>query len=93
MAEAYVEAHVFVPNAFSPKGLNDTWLPIAQYVQKTDYKVIVFDRWGTKVFETTSDTEGWKGTDTTDEVYVYVIEYKNSRGEFIQLKGHLNLVR
>ncbi len=93
LAEAYVEVHVFVPNAFSPKGINDTWLPIAQYVEKTDYKVMVFDRWGTKVFETTNDTEGWKGTDTTDEVYVYIIEYKNARGEYIQLKGHLNLIR
>ena len=93
IAEAYVEVHVFVPNAFCPKGLNDTWLPIAQYVEKTDYKVIVFDRWGTKVFETTNDTEGWKGNDTKDDVFVYIIEYKNARGEYIQLKGHLNLIR
>ena len=93
IAEAYVEVHVFVPNAFCPNGLNNTWLPIAQYVEKTDYKVMVFNRWGTKVFETTSDTEAWNGSNTTDDVYVYIIEYKNARGEYIQLKGHLNLVR
>ena len=93
IADAYVEAHIFVPNAFAPKGINNIWLPVAQYVEKTDYKVKVFDRWGTTVFETTSDTEGWNGTSTTDEVYVYLIEYKNARGEYIQLKGHLNLVR
>ena len=68
-------------------------MPIAQYVEKTDYKVMVFNRWGTKVFETTSDTEAWNGSNTTDDVYVYIIEYKNARGEYIQLKGHLNLVR
>lgn len=93
IADAYVEAHVFVPNAFAPKGINNIWLPIAQYVEKTDYKVKIFDRWGATVFETTSDTEGWNGANSTDEVYVYLIEYKNARGEYIQLKGHLNLVR
>ena len=93
IADAYVEAHIFVPNAFAPKGINNIWLPVAQYVEKTDYKVKVLDRWGTTVFETTSDTEGWNGANSTDEVYVYLIEYKNARGEYIQLKGHLNLVR
>lgn len=92
-ADAYVEVNVFVPNAFAPKGINRVWLPVAQYVEKTDYKVMVFNRWGTKVFETHSDTEGWTGNGATDEVYVYIIEYKNARGEYIQLKGHLNVVR
>lgn len=92
-ADAYVEAEIFVPNAFAPKGLNNVWLPVAQFVEKTEYKVSVFDRWGTKVFETTSDNQGWDGSQTTDDVFAYFIEYKNSRGEYIQLKGHLTLVR
>ncbi len=92
-ADAYVEVNVFVPNAFAPKGINTVWLPVAQFVEKTDYKVMVFDRWGTKIFETHSDTEGWTGNGATDDVYVYIIEYKNARGEYIQLKGHLNIVR
>ncbi len=93
IADAYVEVTVFVPNAFCPNGLNKVWLPIAQYVEKTDYKVTVFDRWGTKVFETSDDTQGWDGKGTKDEVFVYLIEYKNARGEFIQLKGHLTLIK
>ena len=92
-ADAYVEVSVFVPNAFAPKGINNKWLPIAQYVEKTDYKVLVFNRWGAKLFETHSDTEGWAGDAATDDVYVYLIEYKNARGEYIQLTGHLNIIR
>lgn len=92
-ADAYVEVNVFVPNAFAPRGQNSVWLPIAQYVEKTDYKVMVFNRWGDKIFETHSDTEGWTGDAATDEVYVYLIEYKNARGEYIQLKGHLTIIR
>ena len=92
-ADAYVEVSVFVPNAFAPRGINNVWLPVAQYVEKTDYKVMVFNRWGDKIFETHSDTEGWTGNAATDEVYVYLIEYKNARGEYIQLKGHVNIIR
>lgn len=92
-SDAYLEVTVYVPNAFAPKGLNNVWLPMAQYVDKTDYKVTVLDRWGTKVFQTSSDTEGWTGNGATDDVYVYMIEYKNARGEYIQLNGHLTLVK
>jgi hypothetical protein len=90
---AYVEGTVFVPNAFVPKGVNRTWLPVAQFVEKSDYLVSVFSRWGTKVFETNDDTKGWDGSDMEEGVYAYVIQYKNSRGEFVQLKGTVTLVR
>lgn len=91
--DAYVEVNVFVPNAFAPNGINNVWKPVAQYVEKTDYSVRVFNRWGQVVFQTSDDTQGWDGKNAQDEVYVYLIEYKNARGEYIQLKGHLNLVK
>jgi gliding motility-associated-like protein len=91
--DAYVEVNVFVPNAFAPNGINNIWKPIAQYVEKTDYSVKVFNRWGNIVFQTSDDNEGWNGQGADDEMYVYLIEYKNARGEYIQLKGHLNLLK
>lgn len=93
IADAYAEVTVFVPSAFAPKGLNSVWLPVAQYVEKTDYKVTVFDRWGARVFETNSDTQGWDGAHAIDDVYAYLIQYKNARGEFIELKGTVTLLR
>ncbi len=92
-ADAYAEVSVFVPNSFCPNGLNKIWLPVAQFVEKTDYNVSVFDRWGSKVFQTIIDTEGWDGHGVKDDVYVYLIEYKNARGEFIQLKGYITLIK
>ena len=92
-ADAYLEVNVFVPNAFAPKGINNVWLPISQYVEKTDYKVSVFNKWGDVVFTTNSDTQGWDGHLATDDIYAYLIEYKNARGEFIQLKGHITIIK
>ncbi len=45
-ADAYVEAKVFVPGAFAPKGVNRIWKPEAQFIEKKYYHVIVFNRWG-----------------------------------------------
>jgi hypothetical protein len=92
-AEAYVEGKVFVPGAFAPKGVNRIWKPVAQFVEKTDYHVQVFNRWGTKVWETTDDTQGWDGSGYEDNTFVYLLQYKNSRGEFIEMKGTVTMVR
>jgi len=92
-AEAYVEGKVFVPGAFAPKGENRIWKPVTQFVEKTDYIVTVFNRWGEKVWETTSDDEGWDGSGIEDNTFVYLLQYKNARGEFIEMKGTVTMVR
>jgi len=92
-AVAYAEAAVFVPNSFAPKGENRIWMPVAQFVEKSDYHVTVFNRWGVKVWETTSDTEGWNGSGYDDNTYVYLVQYKNARGEFIEQKGTVTIIR
>lgn len=93
IAEAYVEGQVFVPNAFAPKGENRIWKPVSQFVEKTDYRVVVYNRWGTKVFETNDENRGWDGSGMEDNTYVYILQYKNSRGEFIEMKGTITLIR
>lgn len=93
ITEAYVEGSVFVPNAFAPKGENRIWKPVTQFVEKTDYKVSVFNRWGTKVFETTDENQGWDGSGMEDNTYAYILQYKNARGEFIELKGTVTIIR
>lgn len=90
--DVYMEAKIFVPSAFAPEGVNKVWLPVTHFVDKTEYKVYVFDKWGTKRFETSSDLEGWDGKNAKQDVYVYLISYKNSRGEYIEIKGTFTLL-
>ena len=89
----YMEGTVFVPNAFAPTGVNRTWMPITSFIEKTDYHVRVFDRWGKKVFEAADDVSSWNGEDCIAGVYVYLIDYKNARGEYLELKGTVTLMR
>ncbi len=89
----YTEGELFVPNAFVPDGINKIWKPVTHFVDKNEYKVEVFDRWGHKVFETNSDKEGWDGDSRPPGVYIYLIKYKNARGEYLEKKGYLSLIR
>ncbi|MGZ4099235.1 MAG: T9SS type B sorting domain-containing protein [Bacteroidia bacterium] len=88
----YMEGRVYIPNAFSPKGKNRVWLPVTHFVDKTDYSVSVFNRWGTKIFETSDDTKGWDGGNNPPDVYAYLVRYKNSRGEYLEMKGTVYLM-
>jgi gliding motility-associated-like protein len=76
-----------------PDGLNKVWRPVTHFIEKEEYQVSVFNRWGKKVFETRDDAQGWDGADCPAGVYVYLIDYKNARGEYKQLKGTLSLLR
>ena len=87
----YMEDKLFIPSAFAPNGLNKVWLPITHFVDKSEYNLMIFNRWGDKVFQTSDDTEGWGGNGAPSGVYAYSISYKNSRGEYQQLNGTLFL--
>jgi len=87
LVPVYLEGKLYVPTAFAPKGKNKIWLPVTHFIDKTEYSVSVFNRWGAKVFETTDDTKGWDGSNSPADIYVYLIRYKNSRGEYKEAKG------
>jgi gliding motility-associated-like protein len=89
----YLEGRLFIPNAFAPNGHNRSWKPVTHFISKADYKVQVFNRWGQTVFEATNHEEAWDGAGCTADVYVYQVMYKNSRGEFKQVNGTINLLR
>ncbi|MBC7861875.1 MAG: gliding motility-associated C-terminal domain-containing protein [Bacteroidia bacterium] len=92
-AHVYREAEIFVPNAFAPRGKNKIFFPVTQYVSKTDYQFMIFNRWGQKIWETNDDTAGWDGSGDEGGVYIWVIQYKNSKGEFVEKKGSVTMVR
>jgi gliding motility-associated-like protein len=89
-----------VPNAFTPDGnsLNDIFAPSG--IQLYDYKMMIFDRWGEKIFESAVLNEGWdgkyRGTLCKEGVYIYKIEFKATNGEIKRRTqtrvGHVTLL-
>lgn len=92
-SSAFLEGRLYIPNAFAPKGVNKTWKPILHFIDKNEFSVKVFNRWGLVVFETNNDTDSWNGDEQPADVYVYFIHYKNARGEYKEVTGKLNLIR
>lgn len=95
------DCYVNVPNVFTPNGdgLNDYFFP-RQYLTNglTGFKLQVYNRWGTQIFESTSLTgSGWDGkyNDVKQPagVYVYVMECTFKDGQKEHHQGNVTLLR
>ncbi len=86
---------IYVPTAFSPNNdrLNDTWR-IEALVAVPAASVIVYNRYGQIIFETTGNSKQWDGTYKGSALptggYAYMIDLKNGRP---LLKGMVMIVR
>ena len=73
------ESVLWVPNAFSPNndGINDEFIVSAFGIE--NFHMMIFNRWGEKVYESDDITVGWDGTyrgeEVKTDVYTYLIEY------------------
>ena len=81
LEEIISEQPIYFPNIFSPdnNGVNDCFVPVLNpETQIISYRLIIFDRWGNKYFETTNLTDCWDGTynnkDVRAGVFVYYME-------------------
>jgi gliding motility-associated-like protein len=88
---------VFIPNSFTPNGdgLNDM-LRVYGYKIR-ELKLVVFNQWGEKLFETSDQTRGWDGTfrgkAQPSGVYMYVCRMVLTDGTVVDKKGAINLIR
>ena len=99
-----VALNLFIPNIFSPNGdgLNDDFgIYLEDNVQIQEYRMMIFDRWGNLIFQSTSLNDKWNGTISGSaalkpDVYVYslYIDYiKNSNRLSLKRSGDVLLMR
>jgi gliding motility-associated-like protein len=89
----------YVPTGFTPNGdgVNDYFYPQGEGVDALEYEMIIFDRWGRIVFETTDTQKQWDGNKlgmyAPEGVYVWKIftkdQYTGSENENI---GNVTIV-
>jgi len=95
---------LYLPNAFSPNGdgEDDEWrIYINNLACITDFKIVIWDRWGEKVFQSDDKDFRWDGSYTRglfkgDEgtaVFVYRMKAEMISETKIDRKGNVSLVK
>ncbi len=88
---------VFVPSAFSPDadGYNDELHVDGNNINQMTLQI--YNRWGTLVFETQDQAQGWDGTyqgkALPPDVYGYYLQCTCDGGDTALLKGNITLLR
>jgi gliding motility-associated-like protein len=89
--------NIYFPNAFTPNadGKNDYFKILTDYLLQ-EYHLIIYNRWGQKVFETSDRSHAWdgklNGKDLDTGVYVWYCTFKRS-GIRSDQKGTVTLIR
>ena len=97
MLECYIDFRM--PNAFTPNadGHNDLFRPVTIPEKVFDFHLIVYDKWGTRLFESQNPAVGWDGcidgAPASGGVYGYAIYYHNPAGELKQVRDSFTLLR
>ena len=93
---------IFAPNTFTPNndGVNDIWTLVTDPSCWIDWHILIYDRWGRLVWESTTPGEVWMGSNykgnhyVADGIYVYTakgIGY-NPNNTF-QKSGYITIFR
>lgn len=91
---------IYVPNTFTPGGndQNEIFLPvITAGINRYNYRLLIFNRWGEVMFESLNPDFGWDGSYggnyCPSGVYIWKIEFENHLGVKDMRQGHVNLLR
>jgi gliding motility-associated-like protein len=95
--EVLPDFSVYIPNAFTPDGdgRNDAFYAKGTGIKT--YSLVVFDRWGEKLFSTTDAKVTWdgsyKGRECKNDTYVWKLRVSGINGKVKEMAGQVLLLR
>ena len=89
----------YIPNAFSPNGdgTNEEFYGKGDFI--ADFEMLIFDRWGNKIFRSTDINKHWDGRANNgaeiaqQDVYIYVVNIKDIKKEEHHFHGTVTLIK
>jgi gliding motility-associated-like protein len=83
-----------MPNVFTPNGdgINDRFIPKMNY-NTAFVHLVIYNRWGGIVCETTDMESGWDGENFATGIYYWIAYYKGLNGKEGKQKGYVTLLR
>jgi len=95
-----LEPHPWVPNSFTPNGdtHNDVFLTECLGFEPVKYQLMIFNRWGGKIYETEDIKKGWDGKIDGSSlcpqgVYVWKVIATSDNGTEYKFIGRVSLVK
>jgi gliding motility-associated-like protein len=88
---------LYVPNAFTPNGdsINDVFFASGTNIK--EFNIIIFDRWGLKLFEASDIKTGWdgksNGKEVSDGTYFHLINAIGNDNKEIRKQGTITLFK
>ncbi len=89
-----------VPNVFTPNGDKANDIFRLKATNLSEIYIIIFDRWGNKVYELTSDTGNFawdgknqSGKDCAEGTFFYIIKATGKDNQTFDVKGNVSLFR
>lgn len=97
ISQTCIDPFIFVPKAFTPNGDGENDLFRARGVDIVELHMIVWNRWGEKVFETDNPLDSWDGIFRENPVppdsYAWFLKVSCGNGEYYEAKGDVTLLR
>jgi len=95
--KVFDSTRIFVPNVFSPNGdgINDRWHIVVQGLTQNIH-IVVFDRWGVKVFSSNDPAITWDGRfhgQLISGSFIYMIDGTDYYNRPFKLKGTIVVLR
>ncbi len=92
---------VYIPNSFTPNsdGTNDLFNPMGVGIDGEKYELIIYDRWGSLIFQSNNPAKGWDGIvmggseAAQQDTYVWKIRFDDILGQKKRYTGHVNLIK
>lgn len=90
---------LYIPNAFTPNndGINDVFRITGSSIQR--FEIIIFNRWGEKVYESTDINQVWDGSHeggnyyVPNDIYQYVVKVKGFDTDAFERTGTISVMR
>lgn len=104
-AEVFLSSSIYVPNVFTPDNddVNDVFKAVGRFINEDtgseshNFKMVIYNRWGEKVFESNSIDKGWDGTFKSQPVqqdtYIYSIIAFGYDKQSYYLNGNVTILR
>ncbi len=90
---------IYIPNAFTPDGINPIFKPVLSDFDENGYDFSIFDQWGQVIFKTSNPNDGWdgriklSGKMANTGTYVYFVKLHDGDGVEIIKRGHVTLLK